>query len=167
MPGRTSFAMPLHGSPLLNAEEVGLHLVRAGSTVAAYVAEDVEEPDQDARQEDRPADRPLPGRGSPRPSGAAASKPTNARRQKTMPWSAGLRPPSAGMKTDSVFREPALMISSERDADRKIPISIRPRATPTRVEIEMPTVDEPPDDEPAQDRERQPQVVVRRSRSDR
>src|SRR6476620_1835655 len=54
-----------------------------------------------------------------------------------MPWSAGLRPSAPGTNTESVFFDPALTIRS-RETSRKMPISIMPRATPTRVEIEMP-----------------------------
>jgi hypothetical protein len=41
------------------------------------------------------------------------------------------------MKTDKVFRSPALAMS-RAEINTKMPISIRPSATPTRVEIEMP-----------------------------
>ncbi len=54
-----------------------------------------------------------------------------------MPCSAGLRPSSPGTKTDSVFPEPALMMS-KADTATKMVISIRPRITPVRVEIEIP-----------------------------
>ena len=71
------------------------------------------------------------------PSGAAASNPTNARMQNTMPWNAGWTLPSGGMKTAVLIGCEALMISSS-ETTRKIPISISPRTTPVRVEIWMP-----------------------------
>ena len=101
MPGRTSSAMPPHGLPSLNAEEVGLHPVRPEVDGRGVVAEDVEQADQERRH--RTTARGIVRFGSrvSSPSGAAASNPTNASRQKTMPWSAGMKPPSAGMKTDT------------------------------------------------------------------
>ncbi len=70
-------------------------------------------------------------------SGAAASKPTNASRQKTMPCRAGWTPPSPGRNTETVLLSPAL-ITSSAETNTMIAISIRPSATPTRVEIETP-----------------------------
>ena len=54
-----------------------------------------------------------------------------------MPWKAGSTPASPGMKTDTVLRLPALMMSSV-ETKTMIPISISPSATPTRVEIAIP-----------------------------
>ena len=70
------------------------------------------------------------------PSGAAASKPMKASRQKIMPWNAGSTPSSPGMKTLSVFSSALMM--SRLEMSRKIPISITPSATPVRVESAMP-----------------------------
>jgi hypothetical protein len=70
------------------------------------------------------------------PSGATASKPTNARRQKIIPWKAGRTLPSAGMNTLTVFCG-ALTISSA-EISRKIAISITPRTTPVRVDSAIP-----------------------------
>ena len=66
--------------------------VRAEEHRRGVVAEDVEQADQDRRPDDRLADRPA-RIARLLASGAAASKPTNARRQKTMPCSAGRTPP--------------------------------------------------------------------------
>ncbi len=61
----------------------------------------------------------------------------NASRQKIIPWKAGPAPSSPGMKTSSVFREPALKMSSA-EMKTKMPISMAPRITPVRVEIPIP-----------------------------
>ena len=71
------------------------------------------------------------------PSGAAASKPMNASRQKIMPWKAGSHASSPGMKTLSVFFDPAFTISSV-EMKTKIAISMMPRITPVRVEMPTP-----------------------------
>ena len=71
------------------------------------------------------------------PRGAAASKPMKASRQKIIPWNAGWTPPSPGMNTLAVLRDPALMISSS-EMNTKIAISMRPSTTPARVEIWIP-----------------------------
>ena len=76
-----------------------------------------------------------------------------------MPWRAGWIPASPGMKTDTVLRSPAL-ITSSAETNTMIPISIRPRATPTRVEIEMPAIGQVPDDARAEQRQRHPQVFL-------
>ena len=54
-----------------------------------------------------------------------------------MPWKAGWMPASPGMNTEIVFRLPAL-ITSSADTKTMITISVRPNATPVRVEIETP-----------------------------
>ena len=54
-----------------------------------------------------------------------------------MPWNAGWRPPSPGMNTDTVFREPALMISSSDDQQEDADLDQAQRDA-DRVEIEMP-----------------------------
>ena len=71
------------------------------------------------------------------PSGAAASNPTNARMQKTMPWNAGWTLPSGGMKT-LAFTGCDEFAINRTETTRKIAISIEPRTTPVRVEISMP-----------------------------
>ena len=70
------------------------------------------------------------------PSGATASKPTKASRQKIIPWNAGRTLPSAGMNTLTVFLG-ALTISSV-EMSRKITISMTPRTMPVRVDSETP-----------------------------
>ena len=54
-----------------------------------------------------------------------------------MPCRAGWMPASPGMNTESVLRLPAL-ITSRAETKTMIPISMRPSATPVRVEIEIP-----------------------------
>ena len=66
------------------------------------------------------------------PNGAAASNPTKASRQKIIPWNAGRTLPLSGMKTLSVFLEPALATSSA-DTNTKIAISMIPSTTPVRA----------------------------------
>ena len=70
------------------------------------------------------------------PSGAAASKPMNASRQKIIPWKAGRTPSAPGRNTFSVFWSAFTMSSAE--ISRKIAISMTPRTMPVRVEIPMP-----------------------------
>jgi hypothetical protein len=70
------------------------------------------------------------------PSGATASKPMNASRQKIIPWNAGRTPSSPGRKTLIVFCG-ALTIRSV-EISRKIAISMTPRTTPARVDRAIP-----------------------------
>ena len=90
------------------------------------------------------------------PSGAAASKPMNASRQKIIPWKAGRTPSSPGRNTLSVFWSAFTMSNAE--INRKIDDlddpedDARPRRDPDAP------VGEPPDDEPAQDRQPEPGV---------
>ena len=70
------------------------------------------------------------------PSGATASKPMNASRQKIMPWKAGSTPASPGTNTLSVFCSALTMRSAEMS--RKIAISMMPSTTPVRAERAMP-----------------------------
>ncbi len=64
MPGSTSSAIPPHGLPSLESEEVG-HVVGAEVDGRRVVAEDVEEADQDGRPEDRLTESSSSGRASP------------------------------------------------------------------------------------------------------
>ena len=71
------------------------------------------------------------------PSGAAASKPMKASRQKIIPWKAGFTPSAPGTKTLAVFRSPAFTISSA-EMTRKIVTSMMPSTSPVRVDRPMP-----------------------------
>ena len=70
------------------------------------------------------------------PSGAAASKPMKASRQKIIPWKAGRTPSAPGRNTFSVFCWAFTMSSDE--TSRKIAISMIPSTTPVRVESPIP-----------------------------
>ena len=79
-----------------------------------------------------------------------------------MPWSAGLRPSAPGVNTDSVFREPALMIEQERNEQEDPDLDQAEGHADARRDRDA-AVDEPPDDQPAQHREWEPQEIVRES----
>ena len=90
-------------------------------------------------------------------SGAAASKPTNASRQKTMPWSAGLRPSVAGSEDRQRVPRAGVDDQQERDERGRSPISIKPEGDADPGRDRDAAVDQPPDDDAAEDRQRQPQ----------
>ena len=70
------------------------------------------------------------------PSGAAASKPMNARRQKIMPWNAGLHALVAGK--EHAQRVLVGVHDEERRDEQEDPISMTPSTMPARVERPMP-----------------------------
>ena len=77
-----------------------------------------------------------------------------------MPWRAGWIPSSPGMKTESVLRSPALMISSAETEDHDPDLDQAEGDADARGDRD-PAIGQVPDDARAEQRERHPQVVLR------